>query len=282
MARSLLALVAPLVALLASLVALLLALFGDDRSFVLTFACGAAMGASLWVLMAVAGTPTRRYRDAVEVAWADGQLSGPEKEHLATLQGELGLSEGRAARIERESMGTSKEETKPPERTEKVRTYLAAVQVAWADGKLHKDEDKQLGALEVGLGISGAEAEEIERKVMGGTREEMLSDHKLLDDTPCIKLIEGCVDVIDELDRHMGSFDPKRQELADHVSLRMEEVLERSGVDVISDDKTFDSTRHKPERGTGRSSSGTPIAEVLSPGFAVGRRVLRRARVRLE
>lgn len=96
-----------------------------------------------------------------------------------------------------------------------------------------------------------------------------------------IKLVEGCVDVVDELDEHSDGFDTSRRELASHVVLRLEEVLERSGVEIITGEPTFDRARHKPV-GTGAAASpGTTISETLSPGFAVGPRVLRRAKVRL-
>src|SRR5215216_2440197 len=86
------------------------------------------------------------------------------------------------------------------------------------------------------------------------------------------ELAEGCVDVIDELD----------QQLAEHVMLRLEEVLERSGVEVIVDEASFDRARHRPLSGGVEVSNGAAITETISPGFAVGQRVLRRARVQVE
>jgi hypothetical protein len=96
------------------------------------------------------------------------------------------------------------------------------------------------------------------------------------------ELAEGCVDVIDELDQHIVGFDEPRQELAEHVMLRLEEVLERSGVEVIVDDASFDRARHRPLSGGVEVSNGAAITETISPGFAVGQRVLRRARVQVE
>jgi len=95
-------------------------------------------------------------------------------------------------------------------------------------------------------------------------------------------LVEECVEVVDELDDHMSSFDAPRREVARHAILRLEEVLGRSGVEVIENDRSFDRTRHKPIPANVASVPGTPISETLSPGFAVGPRVLRRARVRVE
>lgn len=96
-----------------------------------------------------------------------------------------------------------------------------------------------------------------------------------------VTLVEELVDLFDELDRHFASFDPARQELADHVLLRLQEILVRSGVDLIVGNSTFDSHRHKPEQIGPGQNPGTTMVETVSPGFAIGRRVLRRARVRL-
>ena len=100
-----------------------------------------------------------------------------------------------------------------------------------------------------------------------------------LDDRAWLKLVEESVDVLDELDRHRGSFDEPRRALADHVILRITEILERCDVDVISSDGGFDARRHTAA--DHRAPAGAPIAETVSPGFAVGARVLRRAKVRL-
>jgi len=97
-----------------------------------------------------------------------------------------------------------------------------------------------------------------------------------------MKLVEECVEVVDELDEHMDSFDGPRREIARHVMLRLEEILERSGVEVISDDAIFDRARHKPDADHAATDNGATVSKTLSPGFAVGSRVLRRARVRLD
>ena len=99
---------------------------------------------------------------------------------------------------------------------------------------------------------------------------------------PWMKLVEECVEVVDELDEHMGSFDAPRREVAGHVVLRLEEILRRSGVEVISDDAIFDRARHKPDADHAATEDGAAVSKTMSPGFVVGPRVLRRARVRLE
>jgi hypothetical protein len=105
---------------------------------------------------------------------------------------------------------------------------------------------------------------------------------KPLEDGRWIKLVEECVEVVDELDGHMDSFDETRREVAGHVILRLEEILGRSGVEIISNDAVFDRARHKPDANHAAPRNGAAIRETLSPGFAVGPRVMRRARVRVE
>jgi hypothetical protein len=63
-----------------------------------------------------------------------------------------------------------------------------------------------------------------------------------------MKLVEECVELVAELDEHMESFDAPRREVAGHVMLRLEEILGRSGVQIISNDATFDRARHGPFR----------------------------------
>ncbi len=102
-----------------------------------------------------------------------------------------------------------------------------------------------------------------------------------LDDRAWLKLVEECVALFDEMDRHLADFDPKRRELAEHVLFRLRELLERSGIEVIAQEEPFDRHRHQAVAPPGGHPQRMAVAEVLSPGFAVRQRVLRRARVRL-
>lgn len=111
-------------------------------------------------------------------------------------------------------------------------------------------------------------------------KEEPVSSKADLENGPWIGLVEDCVALIGEFDRHKISFDPQCQEIVDHTVLRLEEVLVRSRVEIISDEVDFDRNRHKPDA-EDSSTDGT-IIETISPGFAVEQRVLRRARVRLS
>lgn len=103
----------------------------------------------------------------------------------------------------------------------------------------------------------------------------------LMNDERWLKLVEECVALFDDLDSRLASFDPSRQALVEHVLLQLQEILERSGVELIVNDTTFERRRHQPDQPASGAVPGTPIIATLSPGFALGRRVLRRARVRL-
>jgi hypothetical protein len=303
-----LALTAALVSALTSLVAVVL-LSQQDRPGILrdmpitlaALACGVAVVASLGAVLVIARTSQRRkplrpdpsslYRAAVEMAWADEELSEAESRRLARVESELGLGRDRAGEIELEIIGRTKREVPPPnDRVAPAAHYRTAVEMAWADGKLNEAEKKQLGELELNLQVAGGQAEEIERKIMGATRDELSLPDEVEDDPEhppptderWMDLVEECVGVVKDLDRHMGSFDPARREVADHVILSLAEGLERTGVDLILDDEVFDSRRHKLVEAKSQAASGAAIAETLSPGFAVGRRVLLKARVRVE
>ena len=102
-----------------------------------------------------------------------------------------------------------------------------------------------------------------------------------LDNRHWLQLVEECVQLLDELDENKAQFDPSGRELAEHTIARLQELLERSGVEVISTDSTLDRLRHQPVRTTAKVFQGMLIAETISPGFAVGNHVLRRARVRV-
>jgi hypothetical protein len=140
--------------------------------------------------------------------------------------------------------------------------------------------DSSSSRFEAGFGVSAPSNSGTSNLERASPLEDSLGNP--LEDGRWMKLVEECVEVIDELDEHIGSFDAPRREVAEHVILRLEEILGRSGVQVISNDKVFDRTRHKPAMDHGVLDNGVAVSETLSPGFAVGPRVLRRARVLLE
>jgi hypothetical protein len=102
-----------------------------------------------------------------------------------------------------------------------------------------------------------------------------------LNNKPLMKLVEECVSVFDEIDRIRPSLEPASRDIAEHLGCRIQEILERSGVAIIEGELNFDHHRHHTESTAGSSTDGATIEETESPGFAVGRRVFRRARVKL-
>lgn len=106
-------------------------------------------------------------------------------------------------------------------------------------------------------------------------------DGEPLDNRPWLKLVEESVALFDELDRHRVDFDAPRQEVADHVICRLQEILERCGVEPVSGSGPFDRNRHQPDGAT-RVPAGATVTQTLSPGFRVGKRILRRARVQVH
>lgn len=103
-----------------------------------------------------------------------------------------------------------------------------------------------------------------------------------LDNRPWLSLAEEAVALVDELERHRADFDETRAEVADHVVSRLCEILERCGVEAIDGGSgAFDRTCHQPD-GPVRPAPGARVIATLSPGFRVGPRVLRKARVRVE
>lgn len=107
-----------------------------------------------------------------------------------------------------------------------------------------------------------------------------LSDDPL-QDKHWLSLVEATVNLLEELERHRPYANLTTSDLAEHVDLRMQEILERSGVTVFAGDTTFDRNRHQPVPPAAHARPGTLVIETLRPGLAVGRRVFRRARVRL-
>jgi hypothetical protein len=106
-------------------------------------------------------------------------------------------------------------------------------------------------------------------------------------------LVERIIELYAELERSDatmgtasdGGADANRDaagELSRHMRLRLQEILGRGGVTILSEATAgFDRTLHDLARGIPPPPDGTPIARFLSPAFLVDGRVLRRARVEL-
>ena len=90
-------------------------------------------------------------------------------------------------------------------------------------------------------------------------------------------LVKECVSLFDEVDRVVSPDQP----LASHVRARLQEILERAGVETIDSEEKFDRHRHQLNQPTHLPAQGARIASINSPGFAADGQVLRRAHVHL-
>lgn len=109
-----------------------------------------------------------------------------------------------------------------------------------------------------------------------------------------MEMVEEMVELIGEMEEdaeQLNRDQPESAEICRHVALRMTLMLARNGVTVIgikeqgavetSMGQAFDRARHQPAT-IDIPADGAQIIEVISPGFAVGQRILRRARVRCQ
>lgn len=103
-----------------------------------------------------------------------------------------------------------------------------------------------------------------------------------LENRAWLRVVEEMVMLFEEVERIGTSLSASERTIAEHTQLRLQEILERAGVGLIAEDTAFDRTRHQPEPRGAQVARGAAIARTLSPGFVVGPRVLRRARVQVE
>jgi WD40 repeat protein/tetratricopeptide (TPR) repeat protein len=124
----------------------------------------------------------RRYREAVEWAWADENLNLREVKRLRDLVTRLELNPNTAADIEREVMGETKEAILGRREQASAEQYRKAVGEAWTDNELNNAEAKWLNTLASELGLSTDSAADIERDVMGDTIAAILQRQRRLDE----------------------------------------------------------------------------------------------------
>jgi len=124
----------------------------------------------------------RRYRAAVEWAWADENLNGRDVKKLRDLVNRLKLSPNTATQIEREVIGETKEAILDRREQATAEQYRKAVEEAWTDKELSNTEAKWLSTLASELGLSTDTAADIEREVIGDTIPAILQRHRRLDE----------------------------------------------------------------------------------------------------
>lgn len=135
-----------------------------------------------------------------------------------------------------------------------------------------RDDSRAVGAAAFGPGI--------ERKE-GPVRTDEDLGYSLFN-RPWVKLVEDCTELYSEIADRLPCYDPNQLNLAHHVLDRLLEILERNGVTIISGDHLFDRTRHATEGGSRDVPADSPILATISPGFAIEKRVLRKAVVKVE
>jgi molecular chaperone GrpE (heat shock protein) len=96
-----------------------------------------------------------------------------------------------------------------------------------------------------------------------------------------LDLVKECCDLMDEIDELQRSYAPEDDDRLYHVSLRMETILDRAGLERIENETEYDVRRHFAP-GEGPVPKGARIVETIRPGFRIDRRVLRRAHVKVE
>jgi len=128
-----------------------------------------------------------QYHLAAEAAWAQRRLDEAKVEQLKSLANKLGLNEYQAADIEREVMGETKGTILARREAIAVllnillahqrefENYREAVETAWKDKKLDKKEREKLEALVNVCGLSRSVVADIEREVMGETKEAIFA-----------------------------------------------------------------------------------------------------------
>lgn len=109
--------------------------------------------------------------------------------------------------------------------------------------------------------------------------EKVLKPAEYADDT-WQNLVQECIDLLETLERHQEQPIDGR-ELNDYITSQLIEILQRNQVEIVDSDSEYNLLRHQVLPPGSKAEPGAKIARTVSPGFAIGRRVLRRAKVEL-
>jgi molecular chaperone GrpE (heat shock protein) len=113
------------------------------------------------------------------------------------------------------------------------------------------------------------------------TTEEPDKELSLSENKPFAKLAEECTDLMNEFDGYVERLETvEGKMMAEMVVKRMQELLERAGLERIDDESEFSVLRHTPVP-MQIVQEGTPIVETRFPGLALGNRVYRKATVKI-
>lgn len=129
------------------------------------------------------------------------------------------------------------------------------------------------------LAAAQREAAELEESLRGqiqSLNRQIEEETRAETATPDSKLVRECVDLFDEMVEIADGGGPAG-EIADHVCSQLTELLQRCGVTILGEEPLYDLTKHQF---IGSKPKAPDSFTVVRPGFALGAKVLRRAKVK--
>lgn len=118
---------------------------------------------------------------------------------------------------------------------------------------------------------------EIESEI--STTEEPIRESSLSDNKPFVKLAEECAGLMNEFDGYAERLETEEGKMmTEMVVKRLQELLERVGLERIDNETEFSVLRHSPIP-MQLVKEGTPIVQTRFPGLVLGNRVYRKATV---
>jgi hypothetical protein len=101
----------------------------------------------------------------------------------------------------------------------------------------------------------------------------------ILQNHPFIKLVEECIDIMNEFDGYTNRLETEEGRLLAKLVVRhLQESLERSGLSRIENEETFSILRHIPVPMT-LVADGEPLEKTVMSGLSIENRVFRKAKV---
>lgn len=105
----------------------------------------------------------------------------------------------------------------------------------------------------------------------------------LLENAKFIKLVEECVDAMNEFESYTDRMETEEgKAMTKMIVMRLQESLERSGLERIDDiNEPFSILKHKHEPMM-PVAEGETLNEIIAPGLAIENRVFRKAKVNIK
>jgi hypothetical protein len=107
----------------------------------------------------------------------------------------------------------------------------------------------------------------------------VIEQPSLLQNHPFIKLVEECIDIMNEFDGYTNRLETEEGRLMAKLVVRhLQESLERSGLSRIENEETFSILRHVPVPMI-PVADGEPLERTVMSGLSIENRVFRKAKV---